>query len=159
MHHISSLTFVDENIYCPPIRWLRWRRRRYDHNIWAGVVLPVRGIEEIRVILSSTSNGNNLANPSFPPNIRNFFNQTHFFNFSKHNQYAKPSAKAFDSFHPLVLIVSRSEKNAFEKCHLNKSEVAFLSKLTHNPKKFSTQLVCVRVVQKWLFTFSHSGKK
>ena len=69
--------------------------------------------------------------------------KTHFFQLSKHNQYAKPSAKAFDSFHPLVLIVGRSEKNAFEKFHLNKSEVAFLSKLTHNPKKFSTQLVCV----------------
>ena len=94
-------------------------------------------------MLPSASNGNDLANPFFPPNIRNFFDQTHFFNFSKHNQYAKPSARAFDSFHPLVLIVGRSDKNAFEKCHLNKSEVAFLSKLTHNPKKFSTQLVCV----------------
>ena len=143
IHHISTLTFVDQINDCPSIRQWRWKWRRDDQYIWVEVVQLVRGIEENGIILSSASNGNDLANPFFPPNIRNFFDQTHFFNFSKHNQYAKPSAKAFDSFHPLVLIVGRSEKNAFEKCHLNKSEVAFLSKLTHNPKKFSTQLVCV----------------
>ena len=40
-----------------------------------------------------------------------------FFNFQKHNQYAKPLAKPFDSSQTLVLIVSRGNKHAFKKCH------------------------------------------
>ena len=157
MHHIWGLTFVDENIDCPPIRWLRWRRRRYDHNIWSGVVLPVRGIEEIRVILSSASNGNNLANPFFPPNIPQFSHQTHFFNFQKHNQYAKPLAKPFDSSQTLVLIASRGKKHAFKKCHETNSEVVFPQSWPTTQKIFKPARL--HVAQKWLFTFSHSGKK
>ena len=105
-------------------------------------------------MLPSASNGNDLANPFFPPNIRNFFDQTHFFNFSKHNQYAKPSAKAFDSFHPLALVVSRSEKNAFEKCHLNKSEVAFCQSCPTTQKSFQlNQCACCSKTVVHFFTF------
>ena len=38
IHHISSLTFVDTNIEGSTIRWWRWKWRRYDQHIWAGVV-------------------------------------------------------------------------------------------------------------------------
>ena len=101
MHHIWSLTFVDENIDESTIRWLRWRGRRYYHNIWAGVVLPVRGIEEIRLMLSSASNGNNVANPFFHQYSRKFFNQTHFFIFSKHNQICETVSESFWFFSTL----------------------------------------------------------
>ena len=146
MHHIWSLTFVDENIDESTIRWLRWRGRRYDHNIWAGVVLPVRGIEEIRLMLSSASNGNNVANPFFHQYSRKFFDQTHFFIFSKHNQICetvRSVSESFWFFSTLRVSCLKRRKSTFEKCHLTKLKVAFVSSCPTNKKFFVSASVRV----------------
>ena len=80
-----------------------------------------------------------------------------FFNFQKHNQYAKPLAKPFDSSQTLVLIASRGKKHAFKKCHETNSEVVFRQSWPTTQKIFKSARL--HVAQKWLFTFSHSGKK
>ena len=97
------------------------------------------GIEEIGVnMLPSASNGNDVANPFFPPISSKFPSTKHIFSsFQNTIRYAKPSAKAFDSFSPLTSqFVSRRREKCFRKVPSDQVKSCFFSQSWPTSKKY-----------------------